>query len=267
MALCCPSLPCPSVSPEAMRKQRAHLLELMLMMAALLLPKAAPQAVEEEEVSVDNEVNLVMTTITSGVNHISTILEEREESCAKKLSEPVEESLAEIEHIVEVQWERLTEAEGQMKVVDDKMSVLLRHRGTLQPTSTSEGCAEPFEEAGGGCFWPHKNPGLSWERARKRCQQAGGDLATPEDLTAVRNYLRHKLGSDWWYLWLGGRITGPRRWAWLDSPEGEEREASEDDWANTDQSGDCVALNGGRGYRVMKWDCQDKNWYLCEKKI
>ncbi|XP_045615368.1 lymphocyte antigen 75 [Procambarus clarkii] len=242
-----------------MRLEREPPLRLLLSAALALTATALPA----EEDFVDYQVPLV-ATIASGVNQLSTLLEDRRVSCDNRLSDPVEKKVLKLEKLVETQWERLAEVEEEVKNMEKIMDVFLQYRENLRPTVAGEGCVEPFEQAAGGCFWAHKNPSLSWKQARKRCQQEGGDLATPDNLKAVRNYLRLKLGSDWWYLWLGGKITGPRKWSWLD---GREIESSDDDWAETNESGDCVALNSGRGYRAMAWDCEKHNWYLCERKM
>ncbi|KAK8744299.1 hypothetical protein OTU49_000726 [Cherax quadricarinatus] len=237
-----------------MRLERGLLLRLLL--TAVLAFTAADEDDADHRIPLD--------TISSGIHKISAILEGRRDSCKKKLSQPVETRVSELEKLVARQWEGLQEVEQEVKAMEDKMSVLLQYRGSADPTPAHQGCVEPFEIAAGGCFWAHKDPSLSWKQARKRCQQEGGDLATPEDLTAARHYLRRKLGSDFWYVWLGGTITGPRKWTWLD---GRELESSEDHWAATPESGDCLALNGGRGYRAMEWDCESENWFLCEKKL
>lgn len=63
-----------------------------------------------------------------------------------------------------------------------------------QPTRPFTECSYPFKMEAHGCFWLHKNPGLPWEAARRRCQQSGSDLATPSSLAQMREFLLREIG-------------------------------------------------------------------------
>ncbi|XP_047491366.1 uncharacterized protein LOC125040716 [Penaeus chinensis] len=241
----------------AMRGARQVLRGALFLAAILMMARAARARATRPRFR-----SPTLQPIKSGIDAMSAALWGRQNSCQKNAASS-EEKLARIKYVVDSQWEMLGKADEKVKAMEEKMEELVAiKQDYAEATPDPEECSYPFKMEAHGCFWLHKNPGLPWEAARRRCQQSGSDLATPSSLAQMREFLLREIGREWWYVWIGGQMTGYRTWVYVNGREGA---ANPEDWHDTLNPGSCTALNGGRDYKMMAWHCEDANWFLCQK--
>lgn len=208
-----------------------------------------------------------MTSLISGLDGISLVLTEREASCSKgEFSEKFEEEVSRLEEFVNRQIEMINSVRDEVENASNAVDNLYGNLPTIPPTTRPTTCEDPFTMVAGGCFWIHKGPSRSWENARRRCQAAGGDLATPDNMPGVTSFIQEKLGLGWYYVWLGGQVVGDRKVKWV-GPSEETEVIEWGRWFQPRNPGGCTAFNGGKRLKIMPWDCDAKQWFLCEIKL
>jgi len=143
--------------------------------------------------------------------------------------------------------------------------------GNIQAVPKVE-CPEPFVEIGGRCF-SINDEFLSWDNARARCAELGGDnfagLAVLEDCTIfsqVTQYIAEQKGAGEW-VWIGARdfdLSGSHKWL-----SGVEVTKGPSFWCpgqpnNFLDKQACVMLWGSRSYYGADEDCSVFHKSLCE---
>ncbi|CAL4080456.1 unnamed protein product, partial [Meganyctiphanes norvegica] len=128
-------------------------------------------------------------------------------------------------------------------------------------------CEEPYFKVGSECFRA-VDESLPWHDARSYCQDEGSDLAEPEDLDALKEYL---VSTDYVYdYWLGGTDEAEEgEWLWVSGrPLREEwMQGSGDFDGGEDQ--DCFDFRPDydNDYPVNDFDCSHDQRFICEKPM
>ncbi|XP_063594520.1 uncharacterized protein LOC134771514 [Penaeus indicus] len=240
---------------------------LCMRLALLGLATASVSLAAQEDLTLHGQDGSVIVALVSGLNRLSDALEEHHEKCLKKgaLTPVTEEHLDSLRERVRRQWAELGDLERNFGALTSKMSQMLRKR---VPYARQElkGCVPPFYEVGGGCYWLHKRPGLSWDDARRRCQRAEADLATPGNMLVLRDYLRKQQNPSWSNVWVGGRVTAWGNWRWLNNSAIVMNERT---WYPVSRSfrADCVALAVDQDFLMTGVECDKNLYFLCEKKL
>ncbi|XP_068216512.1 uncharacterized protein [Palaemon carinicauda] len=202
---------------------------------------------------------------TSGIDSIVSVLEEYVTRCSVRLSDEVEGDMRNLENTVEMQWKRIEELQENVTKAIGRSDDMIKHHYQVSPTPAPDPCAWPFRRVAGSCFWLHKNPSLTWEKARAYCQKEGGDLATPDDMGGVISFLNSELAHEWIFIWFGGKRKSNGSWYWLSGDQ--QMTVSSSHWSDYIKPGNCAFFHARKGNKIGVTDCNEESWYLCEKKI
>ncbi|CAL4113218.1 unnamed protein product [Meganyctiphanes norvegica] len=101
----------------------------------------------------------------------------------------------------------------------------------------------------------------SWFAARSACQEQGGDLAQPTDLSILRKELIHQNAN--WDFWLGGSdLELEGNWTWLSGRE------ITGPWRRRQPSGgkkeNCLDFRKGTEPQINDYKCDRKQKFICE---
>ncbi|XP_068216517.1 uncharacterized protein [Palaemon carinicauda] len=211
----------------------------------------------------------VVATMEQGIEEISSTLQAHESRCSYPTLDAYHQQRLEwLERFVEGRMTDIKSIQNYSEIMQSQIKETLdRYRRTV-PTESPDACAAPFQRAAGGCFWAHKGPPLSWRDARDFCQQEGGDLATPQNIPGVVEFLKEELGSGLWYVWLGGKQDAHGNWKWLESDAS--MDSSDALWDEPEvypEHVSCAAFRSEAAFKIAVQDCENNNWFLCEKKI
>ncbi|XP_064113528.1 P-selectin-like [Macrobrachium nipponense] len=171
-------------------------------------------------------------SFTKGINEIASVLDEYQRRCSVKLSDKLEEKLRDLTNTTEMQWKVIQTLQENVTKAIVRTDELIEYNQKISPTPVPDLCAWPFKRVAGSCFWIHKNPSLTWEKARAFCQQEGGDLATPQDIGAVIRFLNRELSREWLFVWFGGKKRHDS-WYWLSGER--QMNVSREYWSDYDR--------------------------------
>ncbi|XP_066942568.1 uncharacterized protein [Macrobrachium rosenbergii] len=205
------------------------------------------------------------SSFTKGIDEISSVLDEYQRRCSVQLSDELEEKLGDLKNATGMGWKTIQELHENVTKAIVRTDELIHYNERISPTPSLDPCAWPFKRAAGSCFWIHKNPSLTWERARAFCQQEGGDLATPQDMDGVIRFLNRELFRSWLFVWFGGRKGRNGSWYWLSGEQ--QMDTNREHWSDFDRGGSCAMFHGRMGYKIGVINCDEECWYLCEKKV
>lgn len=127
-------------------------------------------------------------------------------------------------------------------------------------------CPPPFSRVGAECFFVSVEEMLGWDDARRECGRLGGDLASPRDLPTLRDFLTG-VQEPPEYLWVGGTMQEDGAWVWTSGPQaGVHLDMSKDTWNEEVPSGSgrCMGLFGQSSYRAYNYDCNEKDFFVCQ---
>jgi len=178
--------------------------------------------------------------------------------------------------------DRLNQISGDMKRIGGKVEDLSEWRSSLvneqndevSPQSfvaltTHRSCPLPFETVNGECFYLGQEEKKGWEDARKECSKfgPGADLAAPKELKSIQDFL-NDLQYRPEYVWVGASIQGDGEWVWVTGPKDSQKKVdmSRKTW-NVDlpnNSGNCMGLYEGAGYRAYDYHCSEYDFYVCQ---
>lgn len=127
-------------------------------------------------------------------------------------------------------------------------------------------CPSPFTRIGSECFYLSVEEMLGWEDARRECGTLGGDLASPRNLTVLREFLADVQDPPE-YLWVGGSKQDDGTWVWTSGPQaGVPIDMSKSTWNEEvpSGSGKCMGLFGQSSYRAYNYDCKERDFFVCQ---
>ncbi|XP_045615366.1 uncharacterized protein [Procambarus clarkii] len=132
-------------------------------------------------------------------------------------------------------------------------------------------CPEPFEVAGGGCFYHPHGVKKTWSAARFSCARLGGDLAYPTNISKFRKYVKTISSGGWGFFFLGGKAD-PKQdfpvYQWIDGRKivsEREQMASELIAFGSDY---CVVMEAYNWFEIKPKNCEtSRRWYICEIKV
>jgi len=128
-------------------------------------------------------------------------------------------------------------------------------------------CPPPFTTVNGECFYMVDSAKKSWHDARRECAKFGADLAAPNNVDSLREYLKD-LQHMPEYVWVGAMKQGNGDWVWLgrDHEEGKKVDMSMKTW-NDDLPaglGNCMGLYEYANYRAYDYNCTEEDFYVCQ---
>ncbi|CAL4060355.1 unnamed protein product, partial [Meganyctiphanes norvegica] len=127
-----------------------------------------------------------------------------------------------------------------------------------------EPCPDDFFSLNSECFLVVADTKRSWTDARTSCADQGGDLAQPNDLTALRNYLKER-GIDEDY-WIGGSDSETESiWKWLNGT------VITEGWAGDQPGGgdtqNCLDFRAQKVPNSLNdYTCENEQKYICNRK-
>ncbi|KAG0715001.1 Snaclec crotocetin-1 [Chionoecetes opilio] len=168
---------------------------------------------------------------------------------------------------------------GRLKTLSSRLESLEQARPELRDQADQEqnavwdsaaaaysSCPSPFSRVGSECYYLSKGEMLGWEDARRECGRHGGDLASPRNLTVLRQFLSDVQDPPE-YLWVGGSKQDDGAWKWTSGPQaGVPIDMSKSTWNEEVPSGygKCMGLFGHRSYRAYNYDCKEKDFFVCQ---
>ncbi|XP_075867986.1 C-type lectin domain family 4 member E-like isoform X3 [Nelusetta ayraudi] len=169
----------------------------------------------------------------------------------------------------------VTERFDKMKETLDKASC----PAGVNTTKPCPPCPKNWEEHGDQCYLFYELA-TTWELARQRCQQQGGDLVridSREEQRFLAERLKEKMKDHEDKFWIG--LTDAQtegQWLWVDgSPLNKSlkfwNNNEPDNWRerNREHGEDCAALGGISNYvNLANWydqNCKDSHKSICEK--
>jgi len=137
----------------------------------------------------------------------------------------------------------------------------------LGPGPAYTECPPPFTTVNGECFYLVESNKKSWHDARRECAKFGADLAAPNNVGSLREYLQN-LQHMPEYVWVGAMKQGNGDWVWLgrDHEEGKKVDMSMKTW-NDDLPaglGNCMGLYEYANYRAYDYDCTEQDFFVCQ---
>ncbi|XP_042863198.1 uncharacterized protein LOC122247728 [Penaeus japonicus] len=134
-------------------------------------------------------------------------------------------------------------------------------RITIKVLKPDEPCHPAFTKVSKECIHLSADM-LPWDEAQKTCSYIGGNLATPRDVVALRDYINAI--SDAKYLWLGGTDApdeGNWRWLWGGA-------VNSSMWAPGKPDGggvqNCLLLSTARSPPLDDYFCSSAFYYVCQ---
>jgi len=167
-----------------------------------------------------------------------------------------------------------------VKMISEKVQALEDWKGYFQGSQNDDvshllsrepaysACPPPFVTTNGECFYLVDSGKQNWHDARRQCAKFGGDLAAPNNLGSLREYLQD-LDYMPEYVWVGATRQGNGLdWLWLsqDNQDGEKVDMSIKTW-NKDLPaglGNCMGLYKGAAYRAYDYSCEEPDLYVCQ---
>lgn len=127
-------------------------------------------------------------------------------------------------------------------------------------------CPAPFKQAGLDCYYLGTEERKGWHDARRHCRSLRGDLASPKDLARLRNFLTNTPNRPE-YVWVGGTMMSEGSWVWTSGAmSGQSIDMSKETWNDGVPSGDgiCMGLYEGGSYRAYDYNCDEKDFFVCQ---
>ncbi|CAL4181847.1 unnamed protein product, partial [Meganyctiphanes norvegica] len=131
----------------------------------------------------------------------------------------------------------------------------LGYNMTASKTLTIYECPDDSLLLNSECFLVVTGTKRSWTDARTSCAELGGDLAQPNDIAALRSYIKDRgIGGD---FWIGGSDTeNDNTWKWLNGT------VITEGWAaGRPGDSDCLDFRTGN----VPYGCGNKQKYICER--
>ncbi|KAK8388283.1 hypothetical protein O3P69_020344 [Scylla paramamosain] len=167
---------------------------------------------------------------------------------------------------------------GRLKTFNTRLDMLEQSRPEMQNQADQEHdavrgsaaaystCPLPFTRISSECFHVSTEEMLGWEDARRECGRLGGDLASPRNLTVLREYLG-SVQDPPEYVWVGGTKQDEGTWVWTSGPQaGVPIDMSKSTWNEEvpTGSGKCMGLFGQSSYRAYNYDCKERDFFVCQ---
>ncbi|XP_050700931.1 uncharacterized protein LOC126987732 [Eriocheir sinensis] len=167
---------------------------------------------------------------------------------------------------------------GRLKTVNARLEFLEQSRPELLEQGDQEHavwgsaaaaystCPAPFTRKDSECFYLAQDEMLGWEDARRECGRLGGDLASPRNLSVLREFLTG-VPEPPEYLWVGGSKQDEGTWVWSSGPQaGVPIDMSKNTWNEEvpSGSGKCMGLFGQSSYRAYNYDCKERDYFVCQ---
>lgn len=157
--------------------------------------------------------------------------------------------------------ERLEQSSPEMQNQADQ-----EHDAVWGSAAAYSTCPSPFTRIASECFYVSTEEMLGWEDARRECGNLGGDLASPRNLTVLREYLG-SVQDPPEYVWVGGTKQDEGTWVWTSGPQaGVPIDMSKSTWNEEvpSGSGKCMGLFGQSSYRAYNYDCKERDFFVCQ---
>ncbi|XP_039873788.1 macrophage mannose receptor 1-like isoform X1 [Simochromis diagramma] len=196
----------------------------------------------------------------------------------------------------QVVFQRWDENQPEFKNFDENCAVMTHHNGfwhdsncgleymsfckrsSSTPTNTTAavptvspkgGCPPPWKKFNSKCYIIFKNQNLTWQDAREKCKQKGGQLASITSRQVEVFLLSQMVDAPTTDLWIG-LIWSQWKTYWTDGQPKSYTNLGNNHWYWYDQMKNCFVINTKPLVGIGKWiqkSCNDTNGFICHRNL
>lgn len=162
---------------------------------------------------------------------------------------------------------KLAKMELELESLKDLKLEVNHLRDMLELRNASQGlCVWPYTRSEDGCYYVNIEDRKNWSAARERCKELQGDLASPRNFEAFRQFLVSRRLSRSYSFWVSGNDQETEgQWRWTDG-----RPVSKSVWAsgqpNRLKSSNCLEIRPGFRFVGADEDCREQKFFICQQK-
>ncbi|CAL4071326.1 unnamed protein product, partial [Meganyctiphanes norvegica] len=164
------------------------------------------------------------------------------------------------------QWRDQRLSQGDQHTASNGLHMQLMESLTGAMLEICSQSSADYMKAGMDCYYLGTEERKGWHDARRHCRSLRGDLASPKDLAMLRSFLTNTQNRPE-YVWVGGTMMSEGSWVWTSgSMSGKAIDMSKETWNDGVPSGDgiCMGLYEGGSYRAYDYNCDEKDFFVCQ---